>query len=307
MRLQEWGIIIAIAGLTLAHVELARKRLLVQLKVDELVELSLEKTRDAEESNRQVSDREQLSAFVLMVGNVTQAPENMGSFRNSLVASEKGLEIRRLSMDFRPEQHLSTGLGGSYITASLRGSFDAVFKYLTRVEALRLPLSPENLVLRTDNSYVTLTISWSARWPKHDVVTQLQDRDIEMLGQWFSREPNVSSGRDLFAVGTTRIAKAVPPLVKRQAAGAFGKQAEKKFDFEAQKIPVLTGFVTSPSESSVTDTGQKVFAALQYDGETRFVVVGDVFGNYVVEKIQERESVTLLNSFDGKRFVLTLE
>ena len=306
MRLQEWGIIIAIAALTLAHVELARKRLLVQRKVDELVELSLEKTHGAEESNRRVSEREQLSAFVLMVGNVTQAPENMGSFRNSLVASEKGLEIHRLSMDFRPEQHLSTGLGGSYITASLRGSFDAVFEYLTRVEALRLPLSPENLVLRTDNSYVTLTISWSARWPKHDVVTQLQDRDIEMLVQWFSREPNVSSGRDLFAVGTTRVAKTVLPLVERQVAGVFEKEAEK-FNFEAQKIPVLTGFVTSPSESSSTDVGQKVFAALQYDGETRFVVVGDAFGNYVVEKIRERESVTLLNSVDGKRFVLTLE
>ena len=306
MRLQEWGIVIAIAGLTLAHVELARKRLLIQRKVDELVELSLEKMHDAEESNRQVSEREQLSAFVSMLGNVTQAPENMGSFRNSLVASEEGLEIHRMSMDFRPEQDLSAGLGGSHITASLRGSFDAVFKYLTRVEALRLPLSPENLVLRTDNSYVTLTISWSARWPKHDVITQMQDRDIERLIQWFSREPEVSSGRDLFAVGTTRAAKIVPPLVEQQAEGVFEKQAEK-FDFEAEKIPVLTGFVTSHSESSGTDAGQKVLAALQYDGETRFVVVGDAFGNYVVEQIQERESVTLLNSVDGKRFVLTLE
>ena len=55
------------------------------------------------------------------------------------------------------------------------------------------------------------------------------------------------------------------------------------------------------------DVARRVLAALRFEGEVRLFQVGDAVGDYVVEAIEARESVTLARRSDGRRLRLVLE
>ena len=74
----------------------------------------------------------------------------------------------------------------------------------------------------------------------------------------------------------------------------------------APDAPQLAGFVLARPELE-RDVARRVLAALRFEGEVRLFQVGDAVGDYVVEAIEARESVTLARRSDGERIRLILE
>jgi len=66
-----------------------------------------------------------------------------------------------------------------------------------------------------------------------------------------------------------------------------------------RKRPVLTGFVLARPELE-PDVRRRVLAAIRYQGELRLVKVGDTMGEYRVERMEARESVTLTRADTGE-------
>ncbi|MGH9335478.1 MAG: hypothetical protein ACRD21_17210, partial [Vicinamibacteria bacterium] len=89
---------------------------------------------------------------------MTHEAEDIASLRDLLIGAERGLDIDRFSLDFRSERD---GASSARVSASLGGTFEAVYRYLERVEALRLPLVTEAVSLREEDSG---RISISAQW-----------------------------------------------------------------------------------------------------------------------------------------------
>lgn len=271
-----------------------------------LVDAAATLSRDAAEA-RVVRERErELSMLVEAAREATLAPDDIGELRDLLVSAERRLQLDRLSLDFRPEEQLAPGFGGSRIHASLRGAFDALYQYLARVERMFLPLALENLTLRGEGTNLRLTVQWAARWPleEHRAETGNKDlttNELSRLSEWLSREPPPRPDRDLFAERRAARARDDPaPVIEVEESPL----PESTPHVESER-PVLTGFVLARPELE-PDVGRRVLAALRYRGELRLVTVGERIGAYVVDSMEARDSVTLENVETGDRIHLTL-
>ncbi len=225
------------------------------------------------------------------MGRVDRALD-IAELRHLLLSAESGLDLDRFSLDFRPTPDAPKGSEGGRISANLGGSFDAVHAYLSRVEELHLPLAPETVSLRMDDSgRILLAVEWNGLWRGENAAHEvLSASDIARLESWLEREPAPRPGRDLFSTHRPR-REPFPPAELEAGAGRSG--GGREFELEAASIsspPRLTGFVIARPELE-TDVNRRVLAALRFEGELRLLAVGDVIGNYRVEEIDARESV----------------
>jgi len=235
---------------------------------------------------------------------------DIAELRDLLLGAERGLDIDRFSLDFRPAQDAPKGQEGGRISANLGGSFDAVYDYLGRVEDLRLPLAPEALSLSADDSgRILLAIEWNGLWSgENRTLDELSPSDIARLEGWLASEPAPRPGRDLFSQDAVSTVAAVPPRLAREspALPEPSTPPSSGANEPSSPRPRLTGFVIARPELE-TDVNRRVLAALRFEGELLLVGVGEVVGSYRVEEIDARESVLLVHQESGERLKLFLE
>jgi hypothetical protein len=235
---------------------------------------------------------------------------DIAELRDLLLGAERGLDIDRFSLDFRPAQDAPKGQEGGRISANLGGSFDAVYDYLGRVEDLRLPLAPEALSLSADDSgRILLAIEWNGLWSgENRTLDELSPLDIARLEGWLASEPAPRPGRDLFSEGAVSTVAAVPPRLAREspALPEPSTPPSSGANEPSSPRPRLTGFVIARPELE-TDVNRRVLAALRFEGELLLVGVGEVVGSYRVEEIDAKESVLLVHQESGERLKLFLE
>ena len=294
-----------VVALLLANAGLVALRQSASSERAALVDVASSRLREADQARVSSERRHALDALIAQATTETVDPRDIGALRDVLVQAEQGLSIDRLSLEFRPEERLAAELGGSSVHASLRGRFEAIYDYLERLESMSLPLSPRNLALRGDPSGVTLTIQWAARWPLDEGALELSPTEVSKLTQWLSREPRPRPDRDIFsfevaeAPGDGGSVTRVPEPASPQMLVEDPEPAESE-------QPVLTGFVLARPELE-PDVRRRVLAALRYQGEVRLVMVGDTIGEYVVERMEARASVTLTRADTGELIQLTFE
>ncbi len=302
---------IVVVGLVLVNAALVILRQSASSERAALVDASSTLSREADQARLSTERRRELDALVVKARSYTEDPRDIGALRDVLVEAEHGLSIDRLSLDFRPEEHLPSEFGGSRVHASLRGRFEAIYDYLERIEAMFLPLSPENFMLRGDGSSVTLTVQWAARWPLggNEGAFELSPTEVSKLNEWLSEKPRPRPERNIFsfrgaeapieAVLLTQASEIPPP-------GTPPEELEHEVEPAEPERPVLTGFVLARPELE-PDVRRRVLAALRYEGEVRLVMVGDTIGVYVVDRMEARDSVTLTRADTGERILLTFE
>ena len=298
---------IVVFGLVLVNAALVILRQSASGERAALVDAASTLSREADQARLSTERRRELDALIVKARSYTEDPRDIGALRDVLVEAEHGLSIDRLSLDFRPEEQLPSEFGGSRVHASLRGRFEAIYDYLERIEAMVLPLSPENFTLRGDGSSVTLTVQWAARWPLgNEGAFEPTPTEVSKLNEWLSEKPRPRPERDIFsfrgaeapieAVLLTQASEIPPP-------GTPPEELEQEVESER---PVLTGFVLARPELE-PDVRRRVLAALRYQGEVRLVMVGDMIGGYLVDRIEARDSVTLTRADTGERILLTFE
>ncbi len=239
----------------------------------------------------------------------SEASLDIAELRDLLLGAERGLDIDRFSLDFRPGQDAPKGREGGRIGASLGGSFDALYRYLERIEELRLPLAPETLSMRPDPSgRILLAVEWNGLWSgEHRALDPLSPSDVARLEDWLTREPPPRPGRDLFFEGAGDVAPEPPPMAPESSAAPEASDAPPPDAREPHSSrPQLTGFVIARPEME-TDVNRRVLAALRFEGELRMVGLGDVIGSYRVEEIDSRVSVLLVHQETGERLRLSLD
>jgi hypothetical protein len=233
---------------------------------------------------------------------------DIAALRDLLLSAERGLDLDRFSLDFRPSQEMAEGREGGRISANLGGTFDAIYDYLGRVEAMRLPLAPDAVSLRAEDSgRIVLAVDWNGLWRDERAAPEaLSTAEIARLQSWLGREAGPAPGRDPFtarALSPEPALAALPAMRPSEPAAPLASEA-----LEAPPIaeaPTLTGFVIARPELE-TDVNRRVLAALRFEGSLRLLGVGDAIGSYRVEEIDARESVVLVNQESGERLMLFL-
>ncbi len=227
-----------------------------------------------------------------------------------MIGAEHGLDLARLSLDFRPNPNPAAGGARGRIEATLDGSFEALYEYLRRVESLRLPLRPDEIALRPDASSenLMLSVSWSAVWgPTPGNSDELSDDDVARLDRFLARKDPPLPERSPFSAPIL----ATSPRSAGDAGPAAVHQPESAPPpstgvAAAEKPPTLAGFVLARPEVE-KDLSRRVLAALKFEGEMHLVQIGDVIGSFRVERIDARDSVVLLDRTTGERLQLFLQ
>jgi len=232
---------------------------------------------------------------------------DIAALRDLLSRAERSLHIDRFSLEFRPAQDAPKGREGGRISANLGGSFDAVCEYLARVEELRLPLAPDAVTLRPEESgRILLTIEWNALWSGEDLALDgLPPSEIAELEKWLAVEPAPAPARNLFADAAEPTEPEEPALI-RESPALPEPSLPSPVEPSSPPPPRLTGFVIARAELE-PDVERRVLAALRFEGELRLVGVGELVGSYRVEEIDARESVVLVHQESGERLELFLQ
>ncbi len=280
----------------------------------EQVELSNQfaaSSNQVERERASSSERQRFEKLKALAHDKTQAePLGIAPLRVVLIEAERGLAVERRALDFRSAARLPAGFDGNRINASYQGSLGGLFGYLSRVEAMQLPLSTDTFSLRSAGSTITLAIQWSALWPRdvESAPIALGPAEVESLAAWIERPPPLALARDLFAFGNIapELESAPPETAPELEAAPPELPKTEGHVQEAPPSPELTGFVLVRPELE-SDVRRRVLAALRYEGTVRLVRVGDHIGGYVVERIDARESVTLADAGTGERLLLLLE
>ncbi len=236
---------------------------------------------------------------------------DIAELRDLLIGAERGLDVDRLSLDFRPAQDALKGKESGRVSANLEGSFDAVHTYLERVEGLRLPLAPEAFSLRADDSgRVLLAIEWNGLWSLSNLPREkleLSPAEVARLEGWLEIERGSRPAVNLFSGGEVPVERGPASLTREAPPPPEPSTPELSGGNEHSPLPPrLTGFVIARPELE-TDVNRRVLAALRFADELRLVGVGDVVGSYRVEEIDARESVLLVHQESGERLKLFLE
>jgi len=266
------------------------------------------------EALRETGERGRTIQALLREGSQSMGRVDRGldiaELRDLLLGAERALDIDRFSLEFRPAQDAPKGQESGRISANLGGSFDAVYDYLGRVEDLRLPLAPQSLSLRADDSgRILLAVEWNGLWSgENRTLEELSPSDVARLERFLASEPAPRPARDLFSGGAISTEPADSPRLAQQgpAPPEPSTPPSSGTNEPSSPRPRLTGFIIARSELE-TDVKRRVLAALRFEGELRLVGVGDVVGSYRVEEIDARESVLLVHQESGERLKLFLE
>ncbi len=282
---------------------LGRERAELESRRERLFQ-SAETDRETGERSRKMEDL--LRRGALAMGRVDRALD-IAELRDLLLAAERGLDLDRFSLDFRPAQDLPKGREGGRIAANLGGSFDAVHDYLGRIEDLRLPLAPQTVSLGADDTgRILLAIEWNGRWGgETKTLDDFSSSDIAHIESWLAQDRAPLPSRDLFADRRLSAVSLAAPLPRESPPPAMLAAAPSDQP-SLPALPRLTGFVITRPEVE-TDVDRRVLAALRFEGELRLLGVGDAIGSYRVEEIEPRDSVVLINQESGERLKLFLE
>jgi hypothetical protein len=269
----------------------------------EKLSLSAEARRARGEQSREIEDL--LENASRTIGRSAETLD-IARLRDLLLGAEKGLDLDRFSLDFRPSQELADGREGGRIRANLGGSFEAIHHYLARVEALGLPLALETVTIRNDElGRILLAIDWNGLWKTEaDPSFDLSDSEIARLERWLEREPAPLPGRDLFTARAPSSETFPSPPEALDHAALETPMVELE-EPALPPAPKLTGFVIARPELE-TEVDRRVLAALRFEGELRLLGVGDAIGPYRVEEIDARESILLVDQESGERLKLFL-
>ena len=250
-----------------------------------------------------------VEAYRVQAAEDSEAAElGIAGLRDTLLRAEQGLGLERLSLEFRPESDLSGALTGSRVQASLRGSFQAIYWYLARLESMRLPLAPAELTLREEAlDVVSLSSRWTAAWPSPGATPAgtLSVDDVARLSRWMVRAQPPGPGRDPFHFATSLSEGPPAPPRREEPSPPAVPEALVADMASAPALPALAGFVIARPELE-PDANRRVLAALRFDGKLHLAAVGDVLGPYRVEAIDSRESVTLSDELTGEKTQLRL-
>lgn len=232
---------------------------------------------------------------------------DLAEVRELLIGAERGLDVDRISLDFRPESNLPEGVLGGAINASLVGSFDAVYEYLERVEALRLPLTAGEMSLRAGaEGGVHLTVRYRALWELERSAGhgELAPSDVAQLERWLSGNGQEPPARNPFAA----VVDGDEPSSREPGEPLTPAPVQVVAPLAApgSDLPRLSGYVLARPELEA-DVNARILAAIRFEGELRLVRVGDSVGPYRVERIAARESVVLVDERTGERVKLYLE
>ena len=237
-------------------------------------------------------------------------PLDIAALRDLLLRAERSLDIDRFSLDFRPAQDAPKGEEGGRIGANLGGSFDSLYEYLARIEELRLPLTPEAVTLRPeDTGRILLTIEWNALWDGENLALDgLSPSDIAELEKWLANEAAPPPARNLFSESATSASASAEPALTSESPALPGASISSLASASEPSSPPprLTGFVIARPELE-PDVNRRVLAALRFEGELRLVGLGELVGSYRVEEIDPRASVLLVHQESGERLKLFLE
>lgn len=305
------GLLVLALGLLAGHALLLQQRRAVAEELREVLDSEATLSRDARAAAGAAESRRRIESVLGQLELESTSAEGIGALRERLIAAESGLRLDRMSLEFRPEERLETGLGGSRVQANLRGSYEALARYLARVEAMKLPLAAENLVFRGEDEDVSLTIRWTARWPLEVTSGAApavpSEVELDALDAWLSSEAAADPGRNPFGPAVTD--EPAPALVEEAPPEPVQPAPDPDEPVAATPrldAPQLAGFVLARPELE-RDVARRVLAALRFDGEVRLFQVGDAVGDYVVEAIEARESVTLARRGDGRKLRLVLQ
>lgn len=299
MRILSWVLVTLFLGNAALF---ALRHTLSEQRVELVERASAQSRKKSDERALQQRDRA-VGGLVTKARERSRAPRDIGELRDILLSAEQGLGIERLSLDFRPDERIPAGLGGSRVDTSLQGPYDAIYQYLERIEAMFLPLSPENLTLRGDGSRVTLDVQWTARWPLANAAAtepEILAAEVSPLSRWLSRQPPPALERNPFAIRSSEPPAELMPVVEAPEVAPQNSRNDEP------ERPTLTGFVLARPELE-PDVRRRVLAALRYAGEMHLLMVGETIGTYRIESMEARESVTLMQADTGERIRLTLE
>ena len=287
---------------------LSREKRAIDVRLSRLSE-EVERARRASDRRRGLEELVSLAATRVNAGQLGIAP-----IRERLLAAERGIDVERLSLEFRPASGLGEGVEGSQIHSSLRGTLLGVHAYLDRIEALHLPLVTDAVTWRSDSGRLTVTIRGSVRFnasTEPPAPPEFSPAEVEALEAWLDRGRAPRLGRDLFSF---RMASSVPvpergsekrPEILEDAPEAPIAATGVEPPASVPAVPVLAGFVLARPELE-PDVARRVLAVLRFEDQPHLVKLGDRVGGYVVEDIVARESVTLANAETGERIVLRL-
>jgi hypothetical protein len=279
----------------------------LELERSELLGRLSELRDHAARDDRAAESRRKRDELVERMRQIPGGALDLAAVRELLIASERGLDVDRISLDFRPESSLPEGRVGGAIDANLVGSFDAVYEYLRRVEMLRLPLSAGEYTLRGDpDGRLLLTVRYRALWELERGAggQELSPSDVALLELWLSDDSEPPPERNPFAEATARFPAAPEPM-EPVAAPPEPDVIEPARDVP-ESLPRLSGYVLARPELEA-DVSSRILAAIRFEGELRLVKVGDSLGPYRVERIAARERVVLVDERTGERLELSLE
>jgi Tfp pilus assembly protein PilO len=89
--------------------------------------------------------------------------------RRAFLEAEKGLGLRRDTLEFRPEKQAPSGFGGVRIRVIEAGHFADLVTYLNRISHLKVPLALVEMSLveaARGSAPLLLTVTFSALWPE---------------------------------------------------------------------------------------------------------------------------------------------
>ena len=282
------------------------------VREEEKVERRLSQLGDAIEAQRRLSERtHRLDELLSLAGpRVPTAPLGIATLRKLLGTAERGLSLERISLEFRPESGLPEGIVGSQIQVSAKGALQDVYTYLGRVEALHLPLATRTFSLRPDGERLELGLRWSASWSTVPAAPELTPAQVDALTAWLRRPSPRPLGRDLFSYRSGSVL--LEPAEENEAtlappdlSEAHESVGEPEPADNQPALPELEGFVLSRAEIE-PDPGRRVLVVLKFEDEVHLLGLGERVGPYVVEHIEARESVTLVDAATGEEIRLRL-
>jgi Tfp pilus assembly protein PilO len=104
------------------------------------------------------------------VGPILSAESSAQSLlRKAFLEAEKGLGLRRDTLEFRPEKQLQSGFGGVRIRVIEAGRFADVVTYLHRISHLSVPMALVEMSMveaAKGPAPLLLTATFSALWPE---------------------------------------------------------------------------------------------------------------------------------------------
>ena len=119
----------------------------------------------------EVAQWEELQALVrLSESRLTSTPAErelqISVLQGALLEAERGLAIRRSSMDIRRDSEVPVGFRGYRIEMEARGDFGNMYQYLFRLSRSSVPLRLSKMQLTEDPaSALRLVATWVTLWP----------------------------------------------------------------------------------------------------------------------------------------------